>query len=632
MTEQRPVAFGDLGLITFARTYARMKNDGTKETFSDTVERELKGIEKQLKLKLTESEKEFYRTMRHGMLGSVAGRFMWQLGTKTVDKLGLPSLQNCAFTIIDDPIKPFTWAMDMLMLGSGVGYSIKREHVYKLPKVKRKKIKIERLDDKQADFIVPDTREGWVKLLGKVLKAYFYSGEGFTYSTQLVRGKGEQIKGFGGTASGAGILVEGMDLICGILDNRRGNQLRPIDCLDIMNIIGMIVVAGNVRRSAQIAIGDFDDLEYLKAKRWDLGNVPNWRAMSNNSVDVSDIKSLPEEFWETYAQGEPYGLINLELSRKVGRLGDERYPDPDVQGYNPCAEQSLNDKETCCLAEIYLPNIKDYETFKKVMVMLYRVNKHSLALKSHQKDTQEIVNKNMRMGIGITGVMMATDEQLSWLEPAYEYLRAYDKEYSKINGFPESIKLTTVKPSGTLSLLAGVTSGVHPATAGQYFIRRIRIASESPLVDVIKSHGYYTEFQKNFDGSDDKSTIVAEFPCKYPDGVVSADDMTVFEQLDMVKFMQQNWSDNSVSVTAYYKKEELPELRKYLEENFNDNFKTLSFLLYSGHGFAQAPFEPISKEQYEFLSQGVRPILKAEINEEDVEEMGSCGIGGCPIK
>jgi hypothetical protein len=170
MTE-RKVKWGPLGYITHARTYSRTKKDGTKETFSEGIERELSGISKQLKLNLTNEEKEFYRDMRHNMEGSVAGRFMWQLGTKTVDQLGLPSLQNCAFTVVDHPIRPFTWAMDMLMLGSGVGYSIKREHVFKLPKVVNKKLKIERFDDKQADFIVPDTREGWVKLLGKVLKS-----------------------------------------------------------------------------------------------------------------------------------------------------------------------------------------------------------------------------------------------------------------------------------------------------------------------------------------------------------------------------------------------------------------------------------------------------------------------------
>lgn len=627
-----PVAWGDLGLITYARTYSRQKKDGSKETFSDTVERELSGARKQLKVNFTPQEEQYYRYMRHNMLGSVAGRFMWQLGTPTVDKLGLPSLQNCAFTVIDEPIRPFTWAMDMLMLGSGVGYSIKREHVYKLPKIQRKKVKIERVNDASADYIVPDTREGWVKLLGKTLKSYFYSGKGFTYSTQLVRGKGESIKGFGGTASGASILVEGIELICGVLDNRRGQQIRPIDALDIMNIIGSIVVAGNVRRSAQIAIGDYDDLLFLKAKRWDLGKVPNWRAMSNNSVDVEDFDSLPQEFWDTYQQGEPYGMINLDLSRKIGRLGDYQYPDPDVQGYNPCAEQSLVPYETCCLAEVYLSNIDTYDEFLKVLRMLYRINKHSLALKCHNKETEDIVNKNMRMGIGITGVMQCTPVQLSWLKPAYEYLRAYDKEYSKQMGFPESIKLTTVKPSGTLSLLAGVTSGVHPATAGRFFIRRITISADSPLIEVVKSHGYHVEYKKNLDGSNDYSSMIAEFPCQYPEGTVCADDVDILDQLEMVKFMQGNWSDNSVSITAYYKKEDLPRLKKYLSENWHDNFKTLSFLLYTGHGFVQAPFEPISEEQYEYLSSLVKPITSIEINEEDLEELGSCGIGGCPIK
>lgn len=631
--EQREVKWGELGYITHQRTYSRVKPDGTKESFSDGIERELKGIKKQLKLNLTETEEEFYRDMRHNMEGSVAGRFMWQLGTKTVDTLGLPSLQNCAFTIIDEPIKPFTWAMDMLMLGSGVGYSIKREHVYKLPKVVRNKPKIARWDDKQADFIVPDTREGWVKLLGKVLKSHFYSGEGFTYSVQLVRGYGEEIKGFGGVASGASILVEGLDNIIEILQNRRGKQLRPIDCLDIMNIIGSIVVAGNIRRSAQIAIGDFDDVEYLQAKRWDLHTIPNWRAMSNNSVDCYDAKLLPNEFWETYEQGEPYGLVNITLSKLIGRTGETQYPDPRVEGYNPCAEQSLEDKETCCLAEVYLPNIHTYERFLRVVKMLYRVNKHSLALSCHQKETEKVVNTNMRMGIGITGVMMSTPEQLGWLSDCYEELRKYDVEYSKELGFPVSIKLTTVKPSGTLSLLAGVTSGVHPATAGTFFIRRIRISSTSKLIEVCKSHGHHVELLENFDGTKDTSTCVVEFPCRYPDGTIGADDMTLEQQLDKVKFMQKNWSDNSVSVTAYYEKEDLPKLKKYIENNFNDNFKTLSFLLKQGaSGFKQLPFEGISEDKYNYLNSLTKPITTTDINEEDLEELGACAGGACPIK
>lgn len=632
MIDTRPVKWGEIGFITFARTYAREKN-GKKESFSQAVERQIKGIETQLKLPLTQKDKELFRDMTHNMWGSCAGRFLWQLGSKTVDQLGLSSLQNCAFVVVDEPVRPFTWTMDMLMLGSGVGYSIQRKHVDKIPKVAKNAVKVKRVDNASADFIVPDTREGWVKLLGKTMKAYLLSGKGFTYSCQLVRGEGEPIKGFGGVASGPAILEEGITSICQVLDKRRGKKLRPIDCLDVMNIIGDVVKAGNVRRSAQIAIGDPDDLDFLRAKRWDLGTVPKWRELSNNSVACSDIDQLPEEFWETYKQGEAYGLINIDLLKKVGRSGDTRYPDPKVEGVNPCGEQGLADHETCCLAETFLPNIPNYETFLKVLTLLYRINKHSLALKCHHEETQEVVNSNMRMGISVTGVYAASLEQLNWLEPAYEYLRAYDKEYSEGMGWPTSVKLTTIKPSGTLSLLAGVTPGAHPAPAGEYYIRRIRISSSSPLVDLCRAHGYYTEYARRIDKSEDKSTVVVEFPCKFPEGTPSAADIDPIDHLEMVKFLQRSWSDNSVSVSVYYRVEDIDRIKQYLKENFKNGFKTLSFMLYHGHGFDQAPYEPITKEQYEFLSSKVKPIETTEFNEEDLIEIGeSCGIGGCPIK
>ena len=174
-------------------------------------------------------------------------------------------------------------------------------------------------------------------MLGKVLKAHFYSGEGFSYSTQLIRGKGAPINGFGGTASGSEELCKGVADISKLLNNRSGQKVRPIDCLDIMNIIGSVVVAGNVRRSAQIAIGDYDDVEFLKAKRWDLDIIPNWRSMSNNSIVApANLNDLLQEFWQTYQQGEPYGLINLKLAKEIGRTGETQYPDPDIEGFNPC--------------------------------------------------------------------------------------------------------------------------------------------------------------------------------------------------------------------------------------------------------------------------------------------------------
>lgn len=557
---------------------------------------------------------------------------MWQLGTSFVTKHGLASLQNCAFTTVDTP-KAFTWAFDMLMLGSGVGYNIQREHVYKLPEIQEDFKPPVRLDNASADFILPDTREGWVELLRRCLDSAFdpKAKRTFTFSTQLVRGKGVPIRGFGGVASGPEDLVEGLSNISRILEGRVGKNLRPIDCLDIMNIIGAVVVSGNVRRSAQIAIGDHDDIQYLRAKRWDLGSIPSWRAMSNNSVVCSDVRLLPGDFWEGYqGNGEPYGLINLKLSRLCGRIGDTQYPDKGVQGFNPCAEQSLAPFETCCLSEVYLPNIGSYEELVDVCRLLYRVCKHSLSLPCHHAETERIVHKNMRMGVGITGYLQATEEQRGWLKECYEDLRQYDKEYSSKMGWPTSIKLTTVKPSGTLSLLPGVTPGCHPAYA-RFLIRRIRISANHNLVSVCREHGYKVEYQKNFDGLEDRSTVVVEFPFAYPKGTKLASDMTAIDQLEVVRRLQTEWSDNAVSCTVYYKVEELEAIKDYLKKNYSKNFKSLSFLLHTGHGFVQAPLEEITEDEYNHLISTTSLITEIE-NEVEFDSADECATGVCPIK
>jgi adenosylcobalamin-dependent ribonucleoside-triphosphate reductase len=625
--EETKTPWGEVGYVTFKRTYARKKGRGTEE-WIDTVHRVVKACSEQLNCGFTPDEEDELVEIMLKLKGTVAGRFLWQLGTRTVNDLGLPSLQNCAFTVVDEPIRPFTWAFEMLMLGSGVGYNIQKHHVRKIPKVV-KKISVVRKDENDADFIVPDSREGWIALLERVLDSAFFTGKSFTYALHLIRPKGSEIKGFGGTASGPEPLAKGMSQIVDVLNNRAKKILRPVDCLDVMNIIGSIVVAGNVRRSAQIAIGDASDRDFLMAKRWDLGNIPNWRAMSNNSVVCDNIDDLPEEFWEGYkGNGEPYGIINLSSSRKWGRTFETEYPDPRVQGYNPCAEQSLEDKETCCLAEIFLPNIESEEELKKVARYLYRINKHSLAIHCAIEDTADVVHNNMRMGIGVTGYLQASEEQRSWLSSTYEYLRQYDKEYSRSMGFNASIKLTTVKPSGTLSLLAGVTPGAHPGYS-PYYIRRIRMASESEVAKVCRDKGYHVEYVRNFDGSNDVTTVVVSFPCKSADGTLFADDMSAVDQLNVIKRLQREWSDNSVSVTIYYRLHELDEIKAWLRKNMQE-VKSVSFLLHSDHGFDQAPIEPITEEQYIEMSR--EPITSIGSIQMSDFELDECESGACPVR
>lgn len=633
-----------VGLVTFMRTYARRldakdpKSD--VESWSQTVRRVVDACNTQLHVGFSKKEKVRFYQMLYNLKCSVAGRFLWQLGTGTVERHGILSLQNCAFITVDEPVYPFTWTFQLLMLGCGVGFNLSKEHVSKLPPLKVVKMPIKRQDGTDAEYIVPDTRQGWVKLLGKVMKAFFYSGKGFTYSLHCIRSKGAPIKTFGGVSSGPDVLEKGIEKIVKVLQTRSGcedSHMRPIDVLDVMNLIGQIVVSGNIRRSAMIALGDATDSLYMNAKRWDLGNIPNWRSCSNNSVVCNDIDTLPDSFWEGYkGNGEPYGLFNAKLSRSCGRLGETQYPDPNIKGVNPCAEMCLESGETCCLAEIFLPNIQNADELLQVATMLYRVCKHSLSLPSSYSRTTQVVHKNMRMGIGVTGYLMASEQQKSWLKDVYVFLRGYDRLYSAKHQWPRSIKLTTCKPSGTLSLLAGVTPGVHPGFA-HYYIRRIRFAANSPLIPLLKKHGYPMEYQLKFDGSNDTNTMVVSFPYKLPKQTIVAKQCTAIQQLEYVKRMQTEWSDNSVSVTVYYRKEELPTIRAWLKKHYNNSVKSVSFLLHSEHGFKQAPYEEITEAAYETLAAKVKPVSMSEHvmhNPDDDEfiEDNECTTGSCPVR
>ena len=245
-----------IGFLTYFRTYSRKKEDGSMEDWPDTVERVLQACDKQLHVGFSAEEEDRLRNYMLQLKGLVAGRALWQLGTQTVDRLGSASLQNCAFIKVDHPIVPFTWAMQNFGLGAGVGYSIERKHIEKIGKVNTWFSAPTEVDDFGADFVVPDSLEGWVRLLGKTLKAAFMSvtpDKGtFTYSMGVVRAKGKPIKGFGGVASGAQPLVEGIAEISKILNRRKGGNIRPIDAMDIMNVIATVIVAGNVLGNSSV--------------------------------------------------------------------------------------------------------------------------------------------------------------------------------------------------------------------------------------------------------------------------------------------------------------------------------------------------------------------------------------------
>lgn len=638
--------FNGLGYIVYKRTYSRVKENGQKEEWHETIQRCINGAQK-IGAQYTQEEAERLFDHIYNLRCNYAGRMLWQLGTNTIERFGANSLLNCWNVSMNEP-KAFLFLFENLMLGGGVGFSIRREDIHELPKIK-KGVTVTHECTKDAKFIVPDSREGWIELLDKVLNAYYVTGKSFNYSTILIRGAGEKIQGFGGQASGAGILIEGIDKIAKIFQQREGKKLRSIDVLDICNIIGSIVVSGNVRRSAQIALGDPDDYLYLRAKNWSLGNIPNWRAMSNNTIYADDFSHISNEIWQNgyttdketgFAKGEPYGFFNLPLSQRYGRIKDglmkdsSLYPtdEDNVVGTNPCGEISLASYECCNLSELYLNNISSKEELIDCAKLLYKTQKAIAALPFIHDETNKIVHKNMRLGLGVTGVCQSLDK-VDWLDDCYKELRKFDKEWSKFRGWSRSIKLTTVKPSGTLSLLGGATPGIHPAYS-KYYIRRVRMASNDALVQYCRDLGYHTEYVVNFDGTENHDTVVVEFPCETPDGAIFAADMGVIKQLETVKKLQTIWSDNAVSVTAYYAETELPELKKWLEENYQNSIKSVSFLLRQNHGFKQAPYEEVDKETYEKMKAKVKTIKAMEFDGvgEDVLEGLECEGGACPIK
>ncbi len=620
-----PWGFNGLGYIVFKRTYSRLKSDGQHEEWWETIARCIHGAQ-EIGAQYTPQEAQELYDLIFNLKCCFSGRALWQLGTETVQKFGANSLLNCWFTRIACPAD-FCFLFENLMLGGGVGFSIRREDVHELPTV-RKGVDVILENTKDADFIVPDSRKGWIALLRRTLDSYFVNGEGFSYSTILVRGAGEPIKGFGGTASGPKILEDGIAQICKILTGREGKKLRSVDALDICNIIGSVVVSGNVRRSAEIALGDADDILFLKAKRWDLGNIPNWRAMSNNTIYADDYDYIMEHVWDGYGgNGEPYGFFNLELARSQGRLG-EKCRD-GVLGMNPCGELPLADKECCNLSDIFLNNVQSKEELIRCSKLLYKTQKAICAMPFLHDETNKIVHKNFRIGQGITGICQSIDK-LEWLDVCYNELKDYDKKWSKERGWPESIKLTTTKPSGTLSILAGSTPGIHPAFSS-FYIRTIRMSSADKLVEICRKAGYKVEFVEGFDGSIDRQTCVVSFPCFASHGALLAKNVSAVEQMELVKKIQSLWADNAVSCTVYYKKDELDGIKAWLKENYQTSIKSISFLLHKEHGFRQAPYQEISDIEYHCLREKLLPIDKFSISGAALDNI-ECQNGVCPIK
>jgi len=742
----------------------------------------------------TEAERQaemeqFYRMMFF-LIGLPPGRGLWMMGTKYQRERGGAALNNCwNIDVRPQPYFegqiprasfPFKFAMNRLMQGGGVGYSAVDDFMRQFPLVARKvKLSLvcdpshkdyEQLKDmltqvpeigkgeKVARLIVADSREGWCDALEEVIDAHFdypdrKTVEHLIVDVSEVRGSGERIKGFGGTASGPKPLIAMLREVNSLLNTLHGpgKRMKTRVAVDIMNFIGRCIVAGNVRRSAEIAGGDptnksfvtmkskkaiarelfqsdytelvkkvgpeidrkalyfvgaewndlkrpefyafrdslegqarqnFIDLHAMYEKADYEINVNHARWASNNSVVVdnnylrNNVKSFNSVAKSMVENGEP-GTVNIELMRHYGRLADGRKEncDPDVTFTNPCAEISLANGEPCNLFEVFplmcdKYNIPYGEVLRLAARYVYRVT----FAEYDWEVTQKIIAKNRRVGVSLSGIQdwiltqfgrsaikgwrKPTEEECAeyGLDPkkVWDFIPIYDDaivatldhmykvvdktldEYATALGTNKPIKLTTVKPSGTVAKLPGVSSGVHWHYA-EYIIQRIRFSNNDPILVALKLCGY-----KHEPDYYTPNTTVVEFPVKQPSagipGFKAAGDVPVEEQLAMQGLLQAYWADNSVSCTINFREHEaakIPMLIKYWAQRT----KTISILPYDGHGYIQPPWEPITKEQYEEMKANIKgdvaevyAIMQSITKIDDMLDLNDCVGGSCPVR
>jgi len=612
----RDAGGNSVGEITFLRTYSRLKEDGTKETWVDVCERVINGMYSLQKdhckksrlpwndAKAQASAKDAFDRL-YNLKWTPPGRGLWMMGTQIVNvHKNSAALQNCAFVSTGEmskfnPAKPFTFLMEASMLGVGVGFDDKGAD---------KDFTIYEPNKATVTDVIADDRESWARATGDLINSYLKPDQSpieFDYS--LIRPLGSPIKTFGGTASGPSPLIKLHNAIRKIFTNRAGEKLTRKDIADIGNLIGVCVVSGNVRRSAELLIGRIEDQDFLNLKNpevfpernsYDPEN-PGWGWMSNNSVEVSVGQDLTPIVDGIARNGEP-GVIWMDMARKYGRLADPvNNKDHRVAGFNPCAEQSLESYECCTLVETYLGRHESLEDYKRTLKFAYLYAKTVTLLPTHWEETNAIMQRNRRIGASMSGVADFADNNgmpvlREWMDQGYKTVQRYDNIYSEWLGVRESIKMTTVKPSGTVSILAGESPGVHWTPGGKYFNRAIRFSNEDPMLPLFKMANYRVEPASE----SPETTSVVFFPIK-SDAKRAERDVTVFEKIALAAAAQRYWSDNSVSVTVSFDAEKEKQHVGTVLHMYDGQLKTVSFLATGNDTYPQMPYTQITEGEYE---------------------------------
>ena len=680
--QNKNVPWGPIGYITYKRTYARRLDNNNLETGTEewwqTCKRVIEGMFTMQKKHCVQSglpwsDAKAQRTAKIAyeklftLKWTPPGRGLWMMGTDFVENKTGAGLFNCAFRSTKDISTKggylFQWIMDALMVGIGVGFDTLGAGKLTIIAPGSKFTTPEPLSDPHNQYnlsndkwicTIADSREGWVESIRILLNAFYYGYELPVFRYNQIRSEGSLIKGFGGIASGPEPLIDLHQCLTKMYSKIIGQIITSENIVDTQNLIGRCVVAGNVRRSAALALGQPNDNLFIQLKNPE--QINNWthelkclqelnekgelcyenfydeeqillnkinnhplrhhRWGSNNSIDASNLTNFTEYAQLTVKNGEP-GYIFLENARTRGRFKDlPRDDDLKVMGFNPCVEQQLEDGELCCLVETY-PWLHDsFEDYLLTLKIAYLYAKTVTLANTQWPETNAIMGKNRRIGLSLSGFIQACEqhgykEMYNQCNLWYNYVQKLDAAYSDWLCIPRSKRTTSIKPSGTVSKLNGSWPGIHHPEAEFYF-QRIRFAEDNDMLPALIAAGYPVE-----NCAYSPRTMVVTFPVQEKHFTRGKKEVSMWEQLEIAAQMQYFWADNSVSVTITFQDHEVSDIPRALEL-YSSRLKAVSFLRYKETGYVQAPYEACTRKQYEELVSQTIPIqrIKTQIQGE----------------
>lgn len=668
-----PSPMNQLGSFVYYRTYSRwIQEEMRREHWWETCRR---SVEYNCSLVPTSKEEaeKLYRNVFE-LKQFLSGRTFW-VGSTDVSKYYPMSNYNCSFQVIDN-FSAFRDIFYLLMVGSGVGVRVLKSDIEKLPPVRTNvevihesytpMLRSLRQDSTSLEFThndtvkitIGDSKEGWVQSMDYFLKV-LYSTEYRKIKTVIlnydhVRSKGEKLRTFGGTASGHSSMKNMFIKIFRVIEKAGCRsttnkvKLKPIDCLDMANIIGENVVVGGVRRTAEIILIDQDDKECIQAKselykkvdeKWVIDSEISHRQMSNNSIYYTRKPTREDLHWHLQQMrysGEP-GWVNEEAGSKRR---------PNFKGVNPCAEILLDSKGLCNLTTLNVmafvkDGILDHAGLMEAQKLSARAGYRMTCTELEIPEWNAVQQRDKLLGCSLTGwqdMVNALNLNQEGQETLLEELRKVAKdaaaEYARELGQQEPLLVTTIKPEGTLSLLPVVSSGVHFSHA-PYYIRRIRISSDDPLTKVCEELGYPV-FPEVGQDKDTCTTKVVEFPVKAPEGKFKA-DVSAIEQLEIYKMFMKHYVDHNCSITVHVKDDEWDAVEEWVWNNWEDTV-ALSFLSFEDNFYELLPFEEIPEEEYQKRAAAMSPFVPSLISKYEKEEVEydigneGCEAGVCPIR